>query len=124
MNLVQFLQHEKLKGVALTSLRAFLMSLALCGVLDGCALVAAYRHCGFTGCAGDSQISAAVRARFAQHASIEPPNLITVQTIDRVVYLYGLVDTSEQRDLASAVAGEVTGVIRVVNSISINNEGR
>jgi osmotically-inducible protein OsmY len=65
-----------------------------------------------------------VRARFAQHASIEPPNLITVQTIDRVVYLYGLVDTSEQRDLASAVTGEVTGVIRVVNSISINNEGR
>jgi osmotically-inducible protein OsmY len=37
-----------------------------------------------------------------------------------VVYLYGVVDTALQRDLAESVALGTPGVARVVNSIGIS----
>jgi len=52
---------------------------------------------------------------------LEPPNLIDVQTLDRVVYLYGLVDTDLERQLAESVARTAPGVVRVVDSIGLNN---
>jgi osmotically-inducible protein OsmY len=87
------------------------------GVLPGCA---AYKKCGLEGCGGDAGITAAVRARLSEHPALEPPNLLTVQTINRVVYLYGVVDTALQRDLAESVALGTPGVARVVNSIGIS----
>jgi osmotically-inducible protein OsmY len=78
-------------------------------------------NCGFSECSGDAKISSNVRAVFHRHAALEPPNLINVQTFDHVVYLYGLVDTEFERQLAGSVALDTPGVARVVNSISVNN---
>jgi osmotically-inducible protein OsmY len=87
------------------------------GILSGCA---AYRKCGFAGCLGDAGIASQVRTRLDQHPVLQPPNSISVQTLSGVVYLYGLVDTVFERELAGAVALETPGVARVVNSIGIS----
>jgi osmotically-inducible protein OsmY len=85
--------------------------------LSGCT---ALDKCGLAGCGGDAQITAEVNALFEQHPALAPPNLLRVQTLDHVVYLYGLVDTELERQLAAAVAAEPPGVSRVVNSIGLN----
>jgi osmotically-inducible protein OsmY len=97
------------------------LAVILTGALPGCAV---YRKCGFAGCAGDSKITADVRARFTQHPALEPPNLIHVQTLDRVVYLSGQVDTELQRATAESVARQAADVKQVVNSINLGYEGR
>jgi osmotically-inducible protein OsmY len=43
-----------------------------------------------------------------------------VQTRDHIVYLYGLVDTALERDMAESVALGTPGVVKVVNSIGIS----
>jgi osmotically-inducible protein OsmY len=95
--------------------------LALSGMLGACA---AYEKCGFHGCPGDAKMAADVNAAFTHHAELQPPNLIDVQTIDGVVYLYGLVDTDYQRQMAEAVAHQVPGVTKVVNSIGLAGNAR
>ncbi len=95
-------------------------ALIVVGILSGCAT---YRTCGFGGCPGDATITANVQALFAQHPTLEAPNLIDVQTLDHVVYLYGLVDTEMERQLAESLALETPGVARVVNSVSLANKG-
>jgi osmotically-inducible protein OsmY len=89
--------------------------------VSGCA---AYEKCGFKGCPGDAKIAAAVSAAFTHHAELQPPNLIDVQTIDGVVYLYGLVDTDYQLQMAEFVAHQVPGVTKVVNSIGLAGNAR
>jgi osmotically-inducible protein OsmY len=76
--------------------------------------------CGFEGCPGDEEITANVRALFNRHPVLEPPNLLDVQTLDHVVYLYGLVDTDFKREIAESVARQAPGVASVVNSIGIS----
>src|SRR5580692_8581907 len=95
-------------------------ALALAVILTCVSGCAAYRKCGFTGCPGDAEISAEVRALFERHAELEPPNLLDVQTVDRVVYLYGVVDTDFERGMAKSVALQAPGVARVVNSIGLS----
>jgi osmotically-inducible protein OsmY len=95
----------------------FSLAVLLAVDLSGCA---AYRKCGFEGCPGDANITAGVTALFRQHPILEPPNLLTVQTFDHVVYLYGLVDTDYEREIAELVALQAPGVARVVNSIGIS----
>ena len=90
----------------------------LANALAGCA---AYEKCGFQGCPGDAKISAEVQALIGQHPALQPPNLIYVQTLDRVVYLNGMVDTSTERLLAESVAQAAPGVRRVVDSIAESN---
>lgn len=89
----------------------------LTGPLLGCAV---YRKCGFSGCQGDAQITTEVQALFARYPELQPPNLIRVQTLDHVVYLYGLVDTALQLRMAEAVAIKAPGATRVVNSIGLS----
>jgi osmotically-inducible protein OsmY len=91
------------------------LSLLICAA-PACAV---YKKCGFAGCPGDAQISAAVEARLHQHPAVEPPNVIRVQTLDGVVYLYGVVDTELERYIAESAARETPGVVRIVDSISI-----
>lgn len=91
--------------------------LILSGPLAGCA---ALEKCGFRGCPGDAAITADVRGLFEQHAALQPPNLLRVQTSNGVVYLYGLVDTDLERQIAESVAHEAPGVKTVVNSIGIS----
>jgi osmotically-inducible protein OsmY len=98
-----------------------LTALLVSAALGGCAT---YEKCGFSGCPGDAQITAAVRAAFAEHAELEPPNLLEIQTVDGVVYLYGLVDTDYQRQMAEAVAHQAAGVNKVVNSIGLSGNAR
>ena len=91
-----------------------LVLVILFGTLGGCA---AYQKCGFGGCPGDKELTAAVESAFKDHAELQPPNLIKIQTVDHTVYLYGLVDTDYQRQIAESVALQVPGVNKVVNSI-------
>jgi osmotically-inducible protein OsmY len=93
----------------------------LLGMLSGCA---AYNKCGVGGCPGDAEITAAVQAEFAKHAELQPPNTINVQTINHVVYLYGLVATDLQRQTAESIAMQVPNVAKVVNSIGTSGNGR
>jgi BON domain len=97
-------------------LRASALMVLLAGAVPGCAV---YEKCGF-GCPGDAAVTVQVNTLFEQHAVLEPPNLVHVQTLDHVVYLTGLVDTDLERQIAESVALEATGVTRVVNSIGLS----
>jgi osmotically-inducible protein OsmY len=98
-----------------------ILAFILISALSGCAT---YKKCGFKGCAGDQAISAAVEATLRDYPALEAPNVIHVQTIDHVVYLYGQVNTDLQRLTAQDAALSVPGVSRVVNSIALEFEGR
>ena len=99
-------------------LPAVLVSLCLGATLSACQT---YTKCGLTGCAGDADIKAAVESQLGRYA---PLYTIRVQTLDKVVYLRGQVDTDVERFLAVSVARNVQGVSDVVDSISVNNIGR
>jgi osmotically-inducible protein OsmY len=92
------------------------LGLVIAGVLSGCATS---EKCGFNGCPGDAKIAANVKALFDQHPGLGTS--IDVQTLDRVVYLYGLVDTPLESEIAKSVALEAPGVARVVSSIADRN---
>jgi osmotically-inducible protein OsmY len=78
---------------------------------------------GLFGSPEDHGISANVRAQLLQYPSLRSSNSLRVQTYGRVVFLTGQVDTDEQRDLAESVTSEVTGVARVVDTISLSFPG-
>jgi len=96
---------------------ALAAALLACASLAGCTVI---RTCGLSGCAGDVEITAQVNALFEQHPVLEPPNVLRVQTLNHVVYLYGVVDTDLERGLAEAVASQAKGVTKVVNSIGLS----
>lgn len=98
---------------------AITFAVILTSCLAGCT---AYKACGFRGCDGDAKITANIQTSIDQRPELGP-NLVGVQTMDHVVYLYGLVDTYWQRQLAESVALDTPGTARVVNSIAINNRG-
>jgi len=91
-----------------------------------CALAACapFEKCGFAGCSGDAQITADVRALFDRHPELGPSGLLSVQTLDGVVYLYGVVDTDLVREEAESIASQARGVKKVVNSLGVTNSGR
>jgi osmotically-inducible protein OsmY len=97
------------------------LMLCVTGMMPGCAT---YNKCGFRGCPGDASITAKVEAQLEQYPALEAPNSVRAHTLDRVVYLYGLVDTDLERQLAESVALEAGDGARVVDSIAINNLGR
>ncbi len=71
-------------------LRGLLAAVVLV-TLMGCASLA---PCGIKGCPDDRRITAEVRALLEEHPTASSPRIVvTVQTLDRVVYLNGLVDT-------------------------------
>jgi osmotically-inducible protein OsmY len=92
------------------------LGLVAAGVLSGCAT---FEKCGFKGCPGDANITAEVKALFDKHPELGTS--IDVQTLDHVVYLYGLVDTHLESEIAKSVALEAPGVTRVVSSIADRN---
>jgi osmotically-inducible protein OsmY len=93
-----------------------IFGIVMVGMLSGCAT---FEKCGFTGCAGDAAITADVKARFDKHPELG--TAIDVQTLDHVVYLYGLVDTDLESEIAKSVALKAPGVTRVVSSIAVRN---
>ena len=99
----------------------FALACTLLGTLCSCAT---YRKCGWQGCPGDAMISAQVEARLQSYPALQSPNSVRVQTLNRVVYLYGLVDTDLERDMAESVAIDAAGGARIVDSIVVNNAGK
>jgi hypothetical protein len=97
------------------ALCAWVSVLCLTAVLSGCTLFGTYEKCGFSGCPGDAKITADVVLQLNQCPFMEP-NAISVQTLDHVVYLNGLVRSSLEIGTAESIAVQVPGVRQVVNS--------
>lgn len=94
-----------------------LAPIAVCA-LNACAMSEVYRKCGFSGCPGDKKISSDVESALEKHLDIETSS-IQVQTLDGVVYLYGLVATDLERSIIETLASNTPGVTHVVDSIGI-----
>ena len=97
--------------------RQVLLASALALMLAALGGCAAYQKCGVDGCEGDAKISSDVKTQFGREPTLV---MVKVQTVDHVVYLYGVVDTDLQRQTAESLAAGVPGVTRVVNSIGIS----
>jgi osmotically-inducible protein OsmY len=95
-------------------------ALGLSGGLSGCASI---QKCGFRGCPDDQRITASIEGLIKQHPAIEAPNIVRVNTIDHVVYLYGQVETELQRATAESLAHQVPGVRKVIDSINFSYQG-
>ena len=95
-----------------------LVAALVCG---GCALERTFAKCGLSGCPGDAQINARVVALISQHADVFLGD-INVQTLDRVVYLYGLIDTDVQRAEVVEAAQQIAGADHVVDSMVLRND--
>jgi osmotically-inducible protein OsmY len=89
--------------------------------LPGCAL---FGKCTTEACAADAQITADVRSLLDRHAELGAPGRLSVQTINHVVYLNGLVNTELDRRNAEAIAFQAASVKDVVNSIGVRGNGR
>jgi osmotically-inducible protein OsmY len=101
----------------LKTLYALPVILFVAVALPGCATNG---KCESGGCSSDAKITTNVQTLFNQHPELGPPNLISVRTLDNVVYLSGEVSAREFATSAEAVAREAPGVTRVVNSISVS----
>jgi osmotically-inducible protein OsmY len=99
--------------------RALALALALTGPLTGCAAYDAYEKCGLRGCPGDAQITAQIRSQINQRPDLES-GAISVQTLDHVVYLYGVVSSGLEISDAESIARSVPGVREVMNSMAIS----
>jgi osmotically-inducible protein OsmY len=78
-------------------------------------------RCLSAACRADAHINAEVQALFREHAALETPSDIDIQTVGRVVYLRGLVSTPYERELAEEVARQAQGAAGVVNLIAVDN---
>jgi osmotically-inducible protein OsmY len=90
-------------------------ALILTGTMAGCATYGS----GINTSAGDAKTTANVQALLDRHPELGA-NSISVQTVDRVVYLNGMASTGLESREAASVAGEVPGVTRVVNLIAVS----
>jgi hypothetical protein len=94
-----------------------LVAIGMLGPLQGCAT---FQKCGFEGCPGDAKITGRVEALLDQHADLAADTL-EVSTLNRVVYLNGIVSTDLQTEEAQAVARQAKGVKDVVNNLALSN---
>jgi osmotically-inducible protein OsmY len=94
------------------------LSTILAASLFGCA---DFKPGGTQNSSADAKITADVESRLNQMPELGPPSSVEVQTIDRVVYLNGLVDVGSQKRNAASVAMQVPGVTSVINDISVSH---
>lgn len=109
---------KPMTGTATPTRRALALALAVTCTLGGCTVYNTYEKCGFHGCPGDAQITAEIRSQINQRDGMEP-TAITVQTLDHVVYLYGVVSSGLEINDAESIARSVPGVRQVINSMAI-----
>jgi hypothetical protein len=76
--------------------------------------------CNDSRCQDDAAISAEVRRLLGEHPALMPSSF-DVHTWNRVVYLYGIVDTDMERRDAEDVARSARGVERVVDLMGVTN---
>src|SRR5258707_14385889 len=101
-----------------TAVHAWPICIMLIGALGGCAT---YEKCGLEGCARDRQISAQVEALLNAHPELGPPGSISVETLNGVVYLDGLVSGGLEKRSVDSIVRQASGVKRVVNGISVEH---
>jgi osmotically-inducible protein OsmY len=77
-------------------------------------------QCASTECADDAKIQAEVKRQIDERSSLRFFN-INVRTVNRVVYLEGLVDTNVDRGLAKEIARAVPDVKAVYDNLNLNN---
>ena len=99
---------------------AAVFTLFLAGALSGCAAYREYEKCGEDGCRGDAKITAEVKQALARHPDLGGTDTVYVETVNRVVYLTGIVDSGLQREAAESIAHKASGVTAVVDNISIS----
>jgi osmotically-inducible protein OsmY len=102
----------------------FPISVLLAAALSSLSACATFETCGFEGCPADRQITAQVEDVLRKYPELQGVNQVRVQTVNRVVYLYGQVDTQVELVTAQQAAQSVNGVDRVVNSIAFQYQGR
>jgi osmotically-inducible protein OsmY len=83
-----------------------------------------FGRCTAAACAHDAKITADVYRLLAEQPALGAPGQLQVQTIDRVVYLYGLVDTDLDRLNAVAIAFQAPNVKDVVESLGVRGNSR
>lgn len=97
---------------------ALLLSASLLALLAACTTYRAWQKCGLAGCPGDKEIAARIETALRSTPGISFWD-IQVQSLDHVVYLYGLVDTDPERARIEEVASRVSGGLKIVDSISV-----
>ena len=98
--------------------KAAVLAVVIVELLFGCALE---KEAATAGRQEDASIAANVKAAIDRHPDLGPPNLIYVDVRDHVVYLSGLVNTELTVANAEALARQVPGVARVVDSIGVQD---
>src|SRR5579863_5178881 len=98
---------------------ASVLVLLLASALPGCAVYDTYEKCGFHGCPGDAQITTEIQSQINQRRDLES-TAITVQTLDRTVYLSGVVSSGLEISDTESIARSVPGVRQVINSMAIS----
>jgi osmotically-inducible protein OsmY len=101
-----------------TAAHAWPVCIVLMSAMAGCAT---YEKCGLEGCASDRQISAQVEALLNAHPELGPPGSISVETLNGVVYLDGLVSGGLEKRSVDSIVRQASGVKRVVNGISVEH---
>jgi osmotically-inducible protein OsmY len=86
-----------------------ILALVVAGLLCGCAL---YRKSP-----DDPKITARVETLLGQHTSLDG---VSVQTLNHVVYLSGMVDSSAAIDAAESLARQADGVTHVESVIQFS----
>jgi osmotically-inducible protein OsmY len=107
------------KEIEMSGLKAIYtvaLASALAGIIAGCADM---RPGGTQSAVPDAQITADTQARLDQMADLGPPGSIRVQTLDKVVYLTGVVDGGLAKRNAEAAVRQVPGVNQVVDDIDV-----
>jgi len=87
----------------------------LLATLSGCAT---FDKCAVGTCVGDREITAGIRRQLDSVPTLSQEQ-ITVQTIDQVVYLSGLIEAPMDDDAAVAIARNTAGVEKVVDWLAI-----
>jgi osmotically-inducible protein OsmY len=117
---VAFLKHvtKEIEMSRPNSTRVLSFVVILMSSLSGCATL---EKCQPGGCPGDAKITAKVQERLSQYPDIDPANSISVQTLNHVVYLNGLVAYGIAKENAESQARQVPGVTQVVNNIAVEH---
>jgi hypothetical protein len=112
-------QIEEIEMTTYKPIYAIASAAILTAALSACA---DFRAGGSQSGTADANITAAVEAQLNQMADLGPPGSIGVETLDRVVYLNGVVDVGFEKRDAGSVAAQVAGVANVVNDIAVSHD--
>lgn len=67
----------------------------------------------------DTKITTSVKSHLATNDKLKTLTQISVKTIDKTVYLTGVVPTQEEKQMAEDVTSKVEHVAKVVNNIEV-----